>query len=302
CSLDGITNRRLTATVARSGRDLADAAALVKEPVRRHAVAPKVDGDVGLARLGPGARGILRQLGRRIDPGLAGGAAHAKVGARIDVLLQLHPGAAVLAVGLVDPQLLLHVPVGQVVDQLLVANPDVLRHAVRPVLLGEDGRRIRVTGLLLEVDAAVIAHARVDAARVAEVDVLVADRAVVGARQGDQSTPGGAVVRDAHEVHGDLDVAPLRRQRGIVHVHARDVAADLEDAGTVGVVGRVAVVRVEPGVAGVDARERARLRVVPLGEPGQPARERGLEHGDPEPVDGGRPRGAGRAVDAAAAP
>ncbi len=220
----------------------------------------------------------------------------AEVGPGIDVLHQLDPGAAVDAVGLVEPQLLLHVAVGQVVDQVLVADPDIAWQSPRPLRAVRDRRGVRVARLLLEVDVTVVAHARADAAGVAQVRRLGADGAVVAARDADHATVRGAGVVDAAEVHRDLDVVPLRDARGIVDVHARHRPADLEHAGAVdGVVG-VAMVCVEPVVAGVDAAERARATGVPLRHPALSAGQRREQHADAEAIERGgaaaRSRGA----------
>src|SRR6188472_1727933 len=126
---------------ARSGADLANAALLVDETVCADAVAAEVDRDVRLAALRIAARRRCRELHRGVDAGFARRAADAEVRTGIDELVQLDPRAAVRAVGRVDVQLLLHVSVGQVVDDVLVADPHVLRHTAAPLRLVERGAR-----------------------------------------------------------------------------------------------------------------------------------------------------------------
>jgi hypothetical protein len=97
-------------------RDLTHAALLEEQALGAHVVAAEIDRDVRLAALRAGARRRLGQGQRGIDSRCARGGAHAEVGAVVHVLVEPAPGAAARAVGFVDPQLLLHAAVGEVID------------------------------------------------------------------------------------------------------------------------------------------------------------------------------------------
>src|SRR5437667_12125538 len=106
-----------------------------------------------------------------------------------------------------------------------------------------------MAGFLLKINVAVVTHAAGNAARVAEGNVLVAGRTVVGAGHEFQTGVGGIVVGDAPAVHGALNaVMPILQLGRVVDVHARDVAGNFHDAGTVNIVGSIAVVGVEPRI------------------------------------------------------
>src|SRR5512139_183971 len=114
-------------------------------------------------------------------------------------------------------------------------------------------------------------------------------RETVGSSSAAAADPGFPAVRDvavgdAHEVHRDLDVAPLIEQRRIVDVHAGRRAADREVPLAVDLVRRAAVIRIEPRVHRILPRERARVGV-PARGPLLAAGERGVQALDAELVD-----------------
>src|SRR4029079_18917505 len=139
-----------------------------------------------------------------------------------------------------------------------------------------------------------VAHARPEHAGVAQVGGLLPDGAVVAAGDAHHPAVSGAAVGDAPEAHRDLDIAPLGHTRRVVDVHARHVAADLQDAGAVDGVAGVAVVGIEPAVGWIDATERARAPAVPLRNPRLSARQRGQQHADTETIKSGRTASAAR--------
>src|SRR5687767_13917615 len=110
------------------------------------------------------------------------------------------PPATRSALALVDPQLLAYAAVLAVVHDMLVANPAPEGHAAAPVGLARRRHGAGMCRLHLEIDEAVVAHARADPAGVTRIALLVAGGAVVGPRHGDHAGPGHASIGDAPEV------------------------------------------------------------------------------------------------------
>jgi hypothetical protein len=71
-------------------------------------------------------------------------------------------------------------------------------------------------------------------------------------------------------------------------VHARHGAGDAQGAVAGGAIGGIAVIRVEPRILRIDARERS--CGVPLREPGFATRQRGIQHFDAELIVAARRR------------